>query len=146
MMLLKWEPFNSNLLDNKDVFWGFNYDSNPLLSQRDECEWSPLLDMRENKENVIVKAEIPGVDPAKVNISIENGSLSLEGEKKVDNQKNTCGIKFNERSYGGFKRVISIPDIVDSKKISAQYKDGLLTVILPKREESKPKRIDISVK
>ncbi len=145
-MLLKWEPFNYNLLDNQDVFLGFNYDLDPLSCERDEYEWSPSLDMRESKENLIVKAEIPGVDPAKVRISIENGSLSLEGEKKVDNQTNTFGMKFNERSYGGFKRVISIPDIVDSKKVSAQYKDGLLTVILPKREEFKRKRIDIAVK
>ena len=146
MMLLKWEPFNYQFSDFEDPFWGLNNDSNPLLSKSPECEWTPSLDMYENKENLIVKVEVPGIDPTKVNISIEDGSLSLQGEKKVDNDGNNGGVKFNERSYGGFKRVISIPDSVDSKKVSAQYKDGLLTVTLPKREESQSKKINIVVK
>lgn len=145
-MLLKWDPFRSSFSDYGDVFWGLNHYSKPLLSKRAECGWAPSLDMHENKENLIVKAEVPGIDPSKVNITIENGSLSLQGEKKVDNHENNTGVTFNERLYGGFKRVISLPDSVDSKKVSAQYKDGILTVILPKREESIPKRIDIAVK
>ena len=145
-MLIKLEPFNSMFYDFGDTFRGFNQDSNPLLSQDSECEWTPSLDMYESKENLIVNAEVPGIDPTKVNISIDNGSLFLQGEKKVDNHGNNDDVKFNERLYGEFKRVISIPDSVDSKMVSAQYKDGLLTVTLPKREESQPKKIDIVVK
>ena len=107
---------------------------------------TPAVDVYENKDSVVVKAELPGVDPKEVEISKEDGTLYLKGERKSESEDQRVGYHRLERSYGSFARAFTLPDSVDPEKVSAEYKDGLLSVTLPKREESKPKKVKIAVK
>jgi HSP20 family protein len=107
--------------------------------------WAPAVDIYEHEGNIVLKAEVPGVDPKDVDVRIENNTLTLRGERKWDNEVNQDSYHRVERSYGAFTRSFTLPTVVDQDKIKAEFKDGLLRVTLPKREEAKPKQINIAV-
>jgi HSP20 family protein len=104
----------------------------------------PTIDLYEDKDNFVVKAELPGVRKEDIEITLHNGMLSLSGERKQTRE--TAEPRRLERFAGRFYRTLSLPAKVDSEKISATYKDGILTVALPKAEEAKPKQISVHVK
>jgi len=107
--------------------------------------WAPVVDIYEQEGNIVLKAEIPGIDPKDVDIRVENNTLTLRGERKLDNEIKREAYHRVERSYGSFTRSFTLPNVVDQEKIKAEYKDGLLRLTLPKREEAKPKQISINV-
>lgn len=107
--------------------------------------WAPALDLEEDKENFIVKAELPGVDKKEVSVSLQDGCLSITGERKSESKKEDAETLHTERYFGRFQRTVSLPAAVAADKVKAQYKDGVLTITLPKSEEAKPKQIDVSV-
>jgi HSP20 family protein len=107
--------------------------------------WAPVVDIYEQGGDIVLKAELPGVDPKDTDIRIENNTLTLRGERKLDNEIKRESYHRVERAYGAFSRSFTLPSVVDTEKIKAEYRDGVLRVILPKREEAKPKQITVTV-
>jgi HSP20 family protein len=111
----------------------------------DEGEWLPSLDVAETKDEIVVKAEVPGMDPKDIDISLSDGLLTIKGEKKQEREEKEEDYHLVERSYGTFTRSVRLPKEVKRDKISASYKNGVLRVTLPKSEEAKQKEIKIKV-
>jgi len=107
--------------------------------------WTPALDVYEDKDNVYVRAELPGMKKEDIDVSLHNGSLSISGERKTQEEFKDAEVYRSEQFAGRFQRTLSLPTAVAADKIKAQYKDGILSVTLPKAEEAKPKQIDVSV-
>jgi HSP20 family protein len=108
--------------------------------------WTPAVDIYETDANVVVKAELPGVQKDQVGVEVKDGVLTLRGERKYEKEVKEENFHRIERSYGTFQRAFSLPTTVDQENISAAMKDGVLEVTLPKREAAKPKQINVAVK
>lgn len=106
---------------------------------------SLALDIYDGKDHFTVKADIPGMKKEDIEISIQEGVLTIRGEKKEETEKNEKGVLRTERFYGMFERSVALPSVVDEAKVKASYKDGVLELVIPKKEESKPKQIKIDV-
>jgi len=107
--------------------------------------WTPALDVHEDADNFIIRAELPGLKREDIEVSLQDGALVISGERKTEKADEGVEIHRQERYYGKFQRALTLPTPVAADKIKAQYKDGVLTVTLPKAEEAKPKKIDVSV-
>jgi len=107
--------------------------------------WTPSLDVYEDKDNVVVKAEIPGMRKEDIEVSLHDGCLSFFGERVQEAKHKDAEVYRAERFVGKFQRTVTLPSPVAADKVKASYKDGILTITLPKTEESKPKQIDVSV-
>jgi HSP20 family protein len=107
--------------------------------------WSPALDVYDQKDNVVVRAELPGMKKEDIEVSLHDNALSISGERRHEETHKDAEMCRSERFFGRFQRSITLPTLVAADKIKAQYKDGILTVTLPKAEEAKPKHIDVSV-
>lgn len=107
--------------------------------------WTPAVDIYENNESVVVRAELPGVEKDRISVEVKDGILSLRGERKFEKEVKEESYHRIERSYGNFQRSFSLPVSVDQEKVTAKFKDGVLEVILPKREQAKPKQIKVNV-
>jgi HSP20 family protein len=107
--------------------------------------WAPAVDIYEHEGNLVLKAELPGIESKDVDIRLENNVLTLRGERQFDSVVKRESYHRVERAYGTFSRSFTLPSVVDQEKIKAEYKDGVLRVTLPKKEEAKPKQIAISV-
>ncbi len=105
--------------------------------------WSPLCDIYEDDESIQVKAELPGVDRNDIDIQVENNVLTLKGERKRDREVKSDNVYRTERFYGSFTRSFTLPVSVDSTRIKAEYREGVLHLTLPKAEEAKPRKIKI---
>jgi HSP20 family protein len=108
--------------------------------------WSPAVDIYESENEIIVQAELPGVDRKDITLHLEKNVLTLKGERRFEKETKQENYHRIERSYGGFSRAFSIPAMVDEEKIRADYKDGILKIALPKKEQVKPKQIQIETK
>jgi HSP20 family protein len=107
--------------------------------------WHPPVDIYEDKDGVVLKAELPGMKKEDIDVRVENNVLTMNGQRKREQEVKEDGYFRSERAYGSFSRSFSLPTTVDVKKINASYKEGVLTVQLPKLEEAKPKQIDVKV-
>ena len=107
--------------------------------------WTPALDMHEDKDNIVVRAELPGMKKEDINISLHDGRLSISGERRSEEKTENAEVYRAERFVGRFQRTIALPAPIAVDKVKAQYKDGILTITLPKTEEAKPKQIDVQV-
>jgi HSP20 family protein len=107
--------------------------------------WTPTIDIYEDKENVVVKAELAGMKKEDIEVTLHESTLSIAGERKTEKKVDEAGLYRSERYVGRFQRAVTLPTPVDGAKVKAEYKDGVLTVTLPKTEEAKPKQIDVSV-
>ncbi len=110
-----------------------------------ETGWAPAVDVFESKDNVLVKADLPGLKKDEIDVTVQDNTLILRGEKKENDEIEEEGYVRTERFYGSFQRVISLPSDVDSSKAKAEYKDGILQLTLPKKEEAKPKQISVDI-
>lgn len=108
--------------------------------------WTPACDIYETAKEIVVKAELPGLKKEEVFVSIENNVLMIRGERKFEEEVKRENFHRVERTYGEFLRSFTLPTFIDANKILAEFKDGLLVVTLPKREEAKPKQIEVKVK
>src|SRR5438270_12759706 len=106
--------------------------------------WSPALDLYQNNDNVVAVIELPGMRKEDIEISLQDGTLTISGERKEE-RGTEDGATRTERYTGKFRRSITLPTRVDANKVNATYKDGILTVTLPKAEEAKPKQIQINL-
>lgn len=104
----------------------------------------PALDVRETEQAMHVAVELPGVPKDQVEITLEDGVLTISGEKKSRHDDESHGVHIMERSYGAFTRTLKLPQTIDSEKAEANFTDGVLTITLPKVEAAKPKRLAIS--
>ena len=107
--------------------------------------WAPPVDVAETQDKILVRAEVPGIKQEDISIEFENGLLTLRGERKLEK---TEGVTWHrvERIYGNFSRSFTLPRTVDPERIAATYREGILEIEVPKREEAKPKHIKIAVK
>lgn len=142
--LSTWTPFDrlASLRDEVNRLFDFSWPSRDsgLFSG-----WSPALDVFDDKDNFVVKAELPGLKKEEINLSLHDGVLTISGERKRETEKKEGESFRSERYFGKFQRSVTLPAAVDAGKVSASYKDGVLTVELPKAEEAKPKQIAVTV-
>jgi HSP20 family protein len=141
-----WRPFEFERMKSEmDHMWDAFFDERSRRKPEDRGEWLPSLDVSETKNEIVVKAEIPGSDPKDMDISLADGVLTIKGEKRREKEEKDENYHLIERSYGSFVRTVRLPTEVKSDKIGATYRNGLLTVTLPKSEETKKKEIKIKV-
>lgn len=150
MSLVRYEPFNLldrfsrdlNRLGLNDLFvndpFSSEDNSNVVTSQ-----WRPAVDIKEEENRFLIQADVPGVDPKDIEITMENGVLTIRGERAGETKKEGEGYTRVERIRGSFYRRFSLPDTADADRIEAQGKNGVLEVVIPKKEKAKPKRIAI---
>ena len=117
----------------------------PAAEEELGAAFYPPVDIYEDPEGVTITAELPGVEASEVDLRVENNVLTLRGERRLAREESKQSYRRVERSYGSFARSFTLPPVVDAEKVKAEAKDGLLTIHLPKREESKPKTIKVTV-
>lgn len=117
----------------------------PLARTSDFLGWTPAFDVYEENDNFVVKVELPGMKKEDINVSLHDGNLIISGERKGETKGESAEVYRAERYFGKFQRVVSLPALVAANQIKAEYKDGILTVTLPKSEEAKPKQIQVDV-
>lgn len=139
--LRRGNPFRElvNLRDDMDRLF------DTFFGREAEGFWSPAVDIEEDNENYLVKAELPGIINDDIKISVRGNLITLSGERKHTSETKTKTFHRIECSYGRFSRTIELPSDVDSDKVKATYKDGILTVTLPKPESTKPKEIEVEI-
>jgi HSP20 family protein len=107
--------------------------------------WAPAVDIYETEQNLIVKADLPDIKPEELDIRVENNILTIRGQRQFEKKVNESNYLRVERSYGSFSRSFSLANTVNTEAIQAEYKNGVLTLTVPKREEAKPKQIKVRV-
>jgi HSP20 family protein len=151
MAIVRWEPFRDlmGLQERMNRLFDESYRGTRPAGNADEWalggSWAPAVDIYEQDGNIVMKAELPGVDPKAVDIRLENNTLTLRGERKLDKEVKEDSYHRVERAYGAFSRSFTLPTVVDQGNIKAEYRDGVLKLTLPKREEAKPRQIQINV-
>jgi HSP20 family protein len=144
--ITRWEPFGGlstlhdqvNRLFNQTLFRGQGEES--ALTT-----WAPSVDIYETPNELVVKADLPDVTEKDIDVRVENNLLTIRGERKFEKNISEDNYLRVERSYGSFSRSFSLPNTVNTESIHAEYKNGVLTVKLPKREESKPRQVKVNV-
>ncbi len=146
MNLVRWNPWREmstlqnhiNSLFNEPFFRSDRGDDELRLGA-----WHPVVDMFENDDKILIKAELPGVDKKDISVDVKDRVLTLSGERNYDHEVKEENYYRRERAYGKFKRAFNLPAEVDPDKIKADFKDGVLKIELPKPEAQKPKRITV---
>jgi HSP20 family protein len=142
--LNRWEPYRTTQGLESQVgrmlndFFGRSQESNLTA-------WAPAVDIFESEHELVVKADLPDVKPEELDIRVENNILTIRGERKFEKKVDEKNYLRVERAYGSFARSFSLANTVNSEAIKADYKDGVLTLTIPKREEAKPKQIKVNV-
>ncbi len=134
----------SNLRDELNSFFELPVWSSFARGGQLFSGWSPALDLYQSNDNVMAVVELPGMRKEDLEISLHDGTLTISGERKRESSSNGEKAERSERYIGTFRRSIALPTRVDASKVSATYRDGILTVTLPKAEEVKPKQIQVS--
>jgi len=143
-------------LDRRESFRGTSPDSQrnrlftdffgrAMQEQNNLTTWAPAVDIYEGENELVVKADLPDVEPEDLDIHVENNLLTIRGERKFEKQADEKEYLRLERAYGSFARSFSLANTVNTEAIKADYKDGVLTLNIPKREEAKPKQIKVNV-
>jgi len=148
-----WKPFTEvapfrefeRMRRDMDRLWDSFLEGGLRRRTEEGGEWLPSLDVSETKNELVVKAEVPGMDAKDIDISLSDGMLTIKGEKKQEKEEKEADYHLVERSYGAFVRSVQLPKEVKADKINASYKDGVLKITLPKSEEVKKKEIKIKV-
>lgn len=140
MSIIRFDPFADLLTTLRQAQGG------PELSRGTDGRWVPAVDIFENgKQELVLKAELPDMKREDIQVVFENSTLTLKGERKFDGDVKQEQFHRVERAYGTFSRSFSLPSTVDATRIAAEYKNGVLTVTLPFREEAKPRTINVEV-
>ncbi len=142
MSLIRWNQDRGTAFLTKDVerfFKGWGFDPEVF-----DTVWCPTVDVSESELAYEVKAELPGINKEDIKVSMQDNVLTLKGERKEETEAKKKNVQILERYYGKFQRSFRLPAEVKSAEIKATYKDGVLTVEIPKAEEAKPKEIEVS--
>jgi HSP20 family protein len=145
MSMTRWEPFRGLGTLQEQVNRLFDDSFARGRSQAELASWAPAVDIYETENELVVKADLPDVAEKDLDIRVENNTLTIRGERKFGNEVHEDNYLRVERAYGTFTRSFSLPNTVNTEAIKAEYRNGVLTVRMPKREETKPKQIKISV-
>ena len=147
MAFVRFEPFSGQMVAPNQFERFLREAFSPATGEGEVSTrtWAPPVDIYENGDNLVLKAELPGVNPDEVEIRVEDNTLYLKGERKFEKDVKEQNYHRVERSYGTFTRTFSLPNSIDADKVAANYKDGVLTLTMPKKEEAKPKTIKINV-
>jgi HSP20 family protein len=143
--LNRWEPFRGNSNFHEQLNRVFDDVLRRGSEESNLTTWAPAVDILETEHELVVKADVPDVDPKDLDIRVENNILTIRGERKFQKQVNENNYLRVERSYGSFARSFSLANTVNSEAIKADYQNGVLTLNIPKREEAKPKQIKVNV-
>jgi len=146
MLLTEYEPLN--LLNRlQQQFNNLNWQLPAKLGDEESnivtSRWIPAVDIKEEDDRFIFLADIPGVDPKDIEVTAENGTLTIKGERKAESKEEREGYKRIERSYGSYYRRFSLPDSADAENIKANSKNGVLELVIPKHEVGKARRITV---
>jgi HSP20 family protein len=139
MSLTHFDPL-SNIRLFEDAF------TRILTEPRTNRPWSPAVDVYETENELVFKADVPDVDQKDIDVRVENQTLTVAGERKFEHKDSGQGYHRIERSYGSFSRSFAVPNSFDTDHIKADFKNGVLTVTLPKKEAAKPRQIKVEVK
>jgi HSP20 family protein len=144
--LTRWDPYNtySTIQDEMTRLFEDNF-GRTRRSPSAITAWAPAVDIFETEHELVLKADLPDLDEKDIDVRVENNMITLSGERKFEKELKEENYLRVERSYGSFSRSFSLPNTVKMDAVQAEYKNGVLTVRLPKREESKPKQIKIGV-
>lgn len=149
--LTRWDPFREMDELQKRISSFFNGGPQRLASDREEnmraTQWFPLVDITEDDKQYEIKLELPEVRKEDVSVTVENGVLTIRGERKFEKEEKDKDRKYHriERSYGSFTRSFAVPNDADDAKVTADFKDGVLAVRLAKSEKARPKSIEVKV-
>ena len=143
--LSRFEPFRGALSLQDQFSRLFNDAFERSVEEGGLTPWAPAVDIYENEHELVVKADIPDIKPEELDIRVENNILTVRGERKFEKKVDEKNYLRAERTYGSFSRSFSLANTVNSEAIKAEYKDGVLTLTVPKREEAKPKQIKVNV-
>jgi len=147
MNMVRWDPFRE--LEDMSTRLGRLLGTTPRLTPEADgaffADWAPAMDVEENDKEYLIKADLPAVKKEDVKVGIDGGILSVEGERKQEKEEKNKKFHRMERAYGKFVRRMSVPTDVDSTKVAAEFKDGVLNVHLPKSATATPKMIDVKV-
>jgi len=147
MAIVRWDPFRelATMQDRINRVFGEVYARRPEDDLMLRGDWIPPVDIYENeKGEIVIKAELPGMTKEEIDLRVENNTLTIRGDRKREAEVKEEQYHRVERTYGSFTRSFSLPGTVDSARVSADYKDGLLTVSLPLKEEAKPRQIAVT--
>lgn len=141
MLPMIWDPFRTlaQVENRMDDLFGNLAKFNPALT------WSPSIEVSQDDKGITVRAELPGIDPKDISLTIEDHHMSLKGEKKSEKKDKDENDHWTERFYGTFSRTFHLPENIEKEKIKARLKNGILEVTLPKRAEAKPKKIPVQM-
>jgi HSP20 family protein len=150
MAIVRWEPFRDlvSLQERMNRLFDESFRGAHRTGEDDWAlggAWAPAVDIYEQDGNIVLKAELPGVESKDVDIRVENNVLTLRGERKFDQEVKRDNFHRVERAYGTFSRSFTLPSVVNTEQIKADFKDGILRVVLPKKDEAKPRQIAINV-
>lgn len=153
MTLVKWNPARELLNVEREfnkLFNTFNsrfgFDDSTMNEDLENAVWSPLTDISENKDQYILKMDLPGVSKENLKLNFHDGELIISGERKQEKEDKDSKYHRIERTYGKYYRSFTLPQTIQADKINAEFKDGQLTITVPKSEEAKPKELEIKVK
>lgn len=144
-ILSRWEPFRGAATLQNQVNRLFGTVLEGSGEESNLTTWAPAVDIYETEHELVVKADLPEVDPKDLDIRVENNILTIRGERKFEKKVNEDNYLRVERAYGSFSRSFSLANTVNSEAIKADYVNGVLTLTIPKREEAKPKQIKVNV-
>lgn len=142
MALVRYEPWN--LLNQLQRELERMHEGDAEGGSIATAQWAPAVDIKEESDRFVLHADIPGVKPEEIDVSMEDGVLTIKGEKESESKTEEKGYKRIERSYGSFYRRFSLPDTADPEGINAKSKNGVLEIVIPKREAVKPKKISVA--
>jgi len=146
MTLVRWSPWRETVTTH-DFFNRFFDDSYTRAGlnngEIEMTNWHPMVDIYDKDEKIVINAELPGLEKKDISIDVKDRVLTLKGERAYDNETKDEKYYRRERAYGKFERSFTLPDGLDAEKIKADYKDGLLSVEIPKPEKEEPKQITI---
>ena len=141
----RWDPSRTSSILQEQVNRLFEDALRVRSDESSVTTWSPAVDIIENENELILKADLPAINEKDLDIRVENNTLTIRGERKFEKEEKERNYLRVERAYGAFTRSFSLPNTVDTDAIRAEYKHGVLTVQMPKRAESKPKQVKIGV-
>jgi len=148
MNLIKWNPFSEleDISSRLNQIFGRSAASATTGHEvMKVADWAPSVDISETDQAFVIKAEIPGVKKEDVKVTVDNGVLTIQGERKMEKEEKGKTFHRIERSYGSFVRSFRVPTDVDDSKAKAEFKDGMINVTLPKSEKAKSKSVEIAV-
>ncbi len=143
MAITRHNPFAE--LDEFPTLRLFQDAMNRLVNEPASRPWTPAVDVLETDSELVLKADLPGVDMKDIDIQLENGTLTLKGQREFQSESNKGGYHRIERSYGSFVRYFALPDTVNPEAVRAELKHGVLSITLPKKEVAKPRQIKVEV-